>query len=231
MKQLIAMGGGGFSMEPDNPLLDEYILNQSTQKKPKICFIPTASGDSQEYIDKFYEFFQNQNCEASHLSLFKLENRDIEGFIMKQDILYVGGGSTKSMLALWREWGVDVILKKAWDNGILLAGISAGAICWFEEGLTDSYGDQLEPLPCLGFVKGSCCPHYDGEKDRRPSFHNAIKEKSLGPGYALDDGAAVHFIDEEVHQAVCSRPSAKAMRVWWQEGKVIEKLLPMKYLY
>ncbi|MCA0972527.1 peptidase E [Halobacillus litoralis] len=231
MKQLIAMGGGGFSMEPENPLLDEYILNQSPEDKPKICFIPTASGDSQNYIDRFYEFFRRQNCVPSHLSLFKLKNRDIEGFLMEQDIIYVGGGSTKSMLAVWKEWGVDAILKKAWEKGILLAGISAGAICWFEEGMTDSYGDQLEPLPCLGFLKGSCCPHYDGEEERQPSYEQAIANARIRPGLALDDGAAVHFVEDQLKRAVCSRPNAKAKRVALREGEIVEDMITTKYLY
>ena len=231
MKQLIAMGGGGFSMEPENPLLDEYILNQVPANKPKVCFIPTASGDAQSYIDRFYDFFRKQNCEPSHLSLFKPETTDIRQFVLDQDIIYVGGGSTKNLLALWKEWKLDSILYEAWENGVLLAGISAGAICWFEEGLTDSYGESLQPLSCLGFLKGSCCPHYDGEEQRRPTYQKAIAAHELGSGIALDDGAAVHFIGEELEKAVCSRANAKAYRVRVQNKKVIKESLPTHYLY
>lgn len=218
-------------MEPDNPLLDEYILNQSNQKKPKICFIPTASGDSEDYINRYYRFFQRQNCIPTHLPLFKLDSRDFEAILLNQDIIYVGVGSTKSMMAVWREWGVDAVLKQAWEKGVILAGVSAGAICWFEEGLTNSYGDKFEPINCLGLLKGSCCPHYEGDKECRPSFHQALREKRMGSGYALDDGAAIHFIGEEMHQAVCSRLNAKVVRVWQQEGEIIEKSVPIKYLY
>jgi dipeptidase E len=179
MRQIIALGGGGFSMEPENTLLDTYILKHSGKENPKICFIPTASGDSEDYIQRFYSSFQNQNCRPSHLSLFRPPTRDLENFIMEKDIIYVGDGNTKNLLALWKEWGLDAILKKAWNQGILLAGISAGSICWFEEGVTDSYGEGLEPLSCLGFLKGSNCPHYDGEADRRPAYHNLIREMKI----------------------------------------------------
>ncbi|KHE67037.1 Type 1 glutamine amidotransferase-like domain-containing protein [Halobacillus sp. BBL2006] len=213
MKQIIAMGGGGFSMEPDNPVLDQYILNQVATKDPKICFIPTASGDSDVYIERFYNYFDKQPCTPDHLSLFKPKTRDLKAFVFAQDILYVGGGSTKNMLALWNEWGLVDIIREALEKGVLLAGISAGAICWFEEGLTDSYGDELEPLRCLGFLSGSCCPHYDGEENRRPSYLHNIESGNMQAGYALDDGAALHFIDGEIHKVITSRPHAKAYYV------------------
>ncbi len=139
MKQIIALGGGGFSMEPENSLLDKYILQQSMKKNPKICFLATASGDSENYISRFYHFFEKQDCQPSHLSLFNPSTRNIESFLLDKDIIYVGGGNTKNLLVLWKEWGLDTILKKAWEQGIILAGISAGSICWFEEGVTDSY--------------------------------------------------------------------------------------------
>jgi peptidase E len=229
MRQIIALGGGGFSMEPKNPLLDTYILRQSNKIKPKICFVPTASGDAEGYVSNFYHFFEYHLCEPSHLSLFKPPTRDLEGFVLEKDIIYVGGGNTKNLLTLWKEWGLDQILRKAWDQGIILAGISAGSICWFEEGLTDSYGDQLEPIQALGFIKGSNCPHYDGEADRRPIFHNFIKSNRLQAGIATDDGAAVHFIDQEIHKVISSRPNAKAYAVSF-ENKLIETELKTEFL-
>lgn len=209
MKQIIAMGGGGFLMEPENPLLDRYILQQSEKERPKICYIGTASGDAQSMIDNFYSFFNEENCEPSHLSLFKPPARDLESYVLDKDIIYVGGGNTKNLLALWREWGLDEILRKALDQGIVLAGISAGSICWFAEGVTDSYGDGLEPLKALGFLKGSNCPHYDGEADRRPTYRKLVDEGILKPGIAADDGAAIHYIDGEMKRIVSSRPDAK----------------------
>ena len=213
MRQIIAMGGGGFSMEPDNPLLDQYILQQVNNPKPKICFIPTASGDADSYTEKFYNFFNRQECIPSHLSLFKPPTRDLERFVLEQDIIYVGGGNTKNLLVLWKAWGLDEILKKAWNQGIVLAGLSAGSICWFEEGVTDSYGDQLEPLQALGFLKGSHCPHYDGEAERRPAYRQFIEQGVLQEGIAADDGAAVHYVGQHIKRIVSSRPAAKAYRV------------------
>jgi peptidase E len=229
MKQIIALGGGGFSMEPENPLLDKYILHQSEKSNPKICFIATASGDSDNYISRFYHFFEKQDCQPSHLSLFNPPTRDLESFLLEKDIIYVGGGNTKNLLVLWKEWGLDTILRKAWEQGIVLAGISAGSLCWFEEGVTDSYGDGLEPLKCLGFLKGSNCPHYDGESERRPSYQKLIATNSIKPGYAADDGVAIHFIDQEISQIVSSRPNAKAYKVY-NDTEIIEIELETNYL-
>lgn len=213
MQQIIALGGGGFSMEPDNLRLDQYILKQAHVERPKICFLPTASGDAQNYIERFYKAFETLECIPTHLSLFSPPTRDLESFLLEQHIIYVGGGNTKNLLALWREWGVDKALKKALQQGTLLAGISAGAICWFEQGVTDSFGDGLEPIDTLGFLKGSCCPHYDGESNRRESYHQLLKDKKIGSGYGIDDGVAIHFINGEVAHLISSRPLAKAYRV------------------
>lgn len=229
LKQIIALGGGGFSTEPDNPLLDRYILRQSGKKNPKICYVPTASGDSDICLSWFYNFFEKQECHASHLSLFKPPTRDLEGFVLEKDIMYVGGGNTKNLLALWKEWDLDAIMRKAWEHGILLAGISAGSICWFAEGVTDSYGDKLEPLKCLGFLKGSNCPHYDEEADRRPSFHALIASGQISPGIAADDGVALHYIDDYLHRIVSSRPNSRAYSVYLDK-EVRETALVAEYL-
>ena len=229
MKQLIALGGGGFSMEPENPLLDRYILQQSGKSTPKICFIPTASGDADNYIARFYQFFEKQECKPSHLSLFNPSTRDFETFLLEKDIIYVGGGNTRNLLILWRAWGLDIILKKAYDKGVLLAGISAGSICWFQEGVTDSFGDVLEPIPCLGFLEGSNCPHYDGEVKRRPSYQEMVANKKITPGIATDDGVALHYVNNKLENIVSSRPSAKAYKVYF-EKKLMEEELPTKFL-
>lgn len=229
MGQIIALGGGGFSMEPDNPLLDLYILKQAKKTTPQICFIPTASGDSENYIARFYAFFNQQNCTPSHLSLFNPPASDLERFILEKDIIYVGGGNTKNLLALWKEWGLDDILRKAWHEGVILAGLSAGSICWFEEGVTDSFGEGLEPLQCLGFLKGSSCPHYDSELDRRPAYHNLVGEMKIQAGFAMDDDVAIHFNDQEIRKIISSRPNAKAYHVSF-ETEVIETELQIEYL-
>jgi dipeptidase E len=227
MKQIIAMGGGGFSMEPENKKLDHYILAQSKTEKPNICFIPTASGDSEGYIERFYKAFKTEKCVPEHLSLFS-PPQNLEEFVKKQDIFYVGGGNTKNLLALWREWGLDTLLKKAYEDGKILAGLSAGSLCWFEEGVTDSFG-PLRGLQCLGFIQGSHCPHYDGEEERRPAYHNLII-KGLKDGYAADDGAALHFINGKLHRAVSSREKAKAYFVHLENERIKETMLETHFL-
>lgn len=230
MRQIIAMGGGGFSMEPDNPLLDRYILQQSGKRTPKVCFVPTASGDAEGYIQRFYAAFRQLDCEPSHLSLFKPPTYDLESFVLEKDVIYVGGGNTKNLLALWREWGLDRIMRKAWEEGVVLAGISAGSLCWFEEGVTDSFGTRLDRIACLGLLPGSNCPHYDGEPERRPAYHRMLEEGRIGPGYAADDGVALHFVDRELREVVSSRPEARAYRLERVDGRAVETVLPTRYL-
>lgn len=185
--QIIAMGGGGFSMEPESPLMDRYILNLAGKRSPKVCFL-TPGADETAYAYRFFTAFSRHDCRASHLSLLRPATADLSAMIHEQDVIYVGGGNTKSMLALWREWRVDQALRSAWERGVVLAGLSAGAICWFDQGLTDSIPGPLQPLPCLGLLKGSCTPHYDGEAGRRPALHRLIAEGAMMPGWALEDG-------------------------------------------
>jgi dipeptidase E len=213
-QQIIAMGGGGFSMQPDNLALDRYVLEQTNKPDPAVAFLPTASGDNFEYIVNFYSAFRTLGCHPSHLSLFKPHTADIEQYIMEQDVIYVGGGNTRSMLALWREWELDMILRDALAAGIVLAGISAGAICWFAAGITDSTPGELTVIPGLGLLPMSCCPHYDGEAQRRPAYRRFVGSGQMTAGYALDDSAAVHFVDGELHRVVASAPNAKA---YWVE--------------
>ena len=231
MQQIITMGGGGFSMEPDNLALDRYVLQQTTVERPKVCFLGQASGEARDYIINFYKAFTELNAIPSHLSLFQPHTADLEGFLMSQHVIYVGGGNTKSMLALWREWGLDRILRKAGDAGIVLAGISAGAICWFEEATTDSIPGKLTHLPGLGYLKGACSPHYDGEANRRPSYHALIAAGDMGTGVAYDDGAAGHYIDGELVRVVSSRPNAKGYKVERAaDGSIREAVMETQYL-
>lgn len=222
------MGGGGFSMEPENPLLDEYVLSRSPEANPSVCLLPTASGDSDYLITRFYTAFHRLPCCPRHLSLFR-QPVDLEKRIMDSDIIYVGGGNTRNMLAIWKSCGMDLLLRKAWESGIVLSGLSAGAICWFEEGHTDSTG-TLGRLDCLGFLEGSCSPHYDGEVDRKPSYRQLLKQGKLSSGLALDDGAAALFIDKELAEIVTSRPQARAFRVKASDGDIVEESLPIRFL-
>lgn len=230
MSHIIAMGGGGFSMEPENLALDRYVIAQTGKPNPRVCFLAQASGESLDYTVRFYNAFNQLGCQAAHLSLFQPHTADLESFLMSQDVIYVGGGNTKSMLALWREWGLPGILRRANHNGVVLAGISAGSICWFEQGLTDSIPGDLTALPCLGFLAGSCTPHYDGEAQRRPFYHRLVGSGELMAGYAFDDSAAGHFVDGVLHRCVSSRPTARGYSVTVKEGQVIESPLDTHYL-
>ena len=212
--QIVAMGGGGFLMEPENLLLDRFILSTSAASHPKVCFVGTASGDAASFSDRFYTTFRTLACVLTELSPFKPPTADLRSFVFEQDVIYVGGGNTRNLLALWREWGLDSIFREAWLSGVVIAGISAGSICWFQQGPSDSVvpGD-LAPLDCLGFLGGSNCPRYDGEPGRRPAYHRFVREGRLNAGYAVDDGAALHFIGQELRLVVSSREAARAYSV------------------
>ncbi len=224
------MGGGGFSMEPDNPLLDNFILGLTGNPKPKVCFVPTAAGDHEGYTQSFYAAFPAERAEASHLALFHRTVPDLRAFVLSQDVIYVGGGNTVSMLAVWRAHGLDVVLREAWEAGVVLCGVSAGALCWFEAGSTDSFGNGLAPLrDGLSFLPGSLCPHYDGEAERRPTFQQFVAD-GLPNGYGIDDSAALHFVGTELVEAVSSVPTARAYRVERQEDTVVETPLKTRFL-
>jgi peptidase E len=225
------MGGGGFLMEPENLLLDRFILSTAAVPNPKVCFVGTASGDAPSFSERFYAAFGALDCAPTELSLFKPPTADLRSFVFEQDVIYVGGGNTRALLALWREWGLDAILREAWLSGIVMAGISAGSICWFEQGLSDSVvpGD-LAPLACLGFLHGSNCPHYDGEPERQPAYRRFIQEGKLSAGFAADDGAALHFIGQELNCVVSSREAARAYSVRKVGGEVEEVALATVWL-
>jgi dipeptidase E len=229
-RQVIAMGGGGFSMEPDNPLLDQYIIKQARKTRPSVCFLPHATDDAVRSTFRFFKAFSKLDVKLTYLSLFSPETADLESFLMEQDIIYVGGGNTKSMIALWREWNLDAVLYRAYENGLVLAGLSAGANCWFEECSTDSVPGAYSVLSCLGILRGSFCPHYDGEAERRPSLHKLLSEDKIASGYAADDGAAAHFINGEFACAVSSRSHAKVYKVGKVDGQVTEEVIETHYL-
>ena len=196
MKQIIAIGGGGFGREIKDLKIEKYIVDQSKAKTPKICFIPTATGDDQAYIDTFYKAFNSLGCKTSHINFFK-RTINLKEHILDQDIIYVGGGNTKSMLAVWKEWGLDKILFEAYKNKIIMSGVSAGAICWFKKGITDSWKDNQATLDCLNFVDGVCCPHYDEEPERIPYVKEILVNKEIRACYAIEGYAALHLIDDK----------------------------------
>ena len=160
LRQIIAIGGGGFYRDSENLALEKYVIQQTGVESKRVCFVPTASGEPDHYVSNFYSAFLKLGCRPSVLTFFK-RTPELRSFLLNQDMIYVGGGNTKTLLAVWRDWGVTEILREAWEAGVVLTGVSAGAICWFEQGMTDSFSDELRPLDCLGFLAGSCCPHYD----------------------------------------------------------------------
>jgi dipeptidase E len=211
MRQLIVLGGGGFSMEKHRAL-DRHFVAQTGKARPRVLFIGTASGDVESYRGKFYAAMRDLHCRAAHLSLFQPPSGDLEGFVRKHDAIFVGGGNTRSLLALWHEWGVAAILRGAYVRGTLIGGVSAGMICWFDWGITDSVPGALTPLRCLGWLPGSACPHYDAERERRPTFRRLVGSGAIPPGFAADDGVALHFVSGALHDVVSVRPHARA---WW----------------
>jgi dipeptidase E len=230
LRQIVVMGGGGFSMESRNPRLDRYILGLTRKPKPRVCFVATASGDSRDYIRRFHLAMERLPCRPSDLPLFRRDARDPAKHLLEQDVIYVGGGNTANLLAVWRLHGVDQAMRQAWRRGTILCGVSAGMICWFESSVTDSFGPHRELLDGLGLLPGSACPHYDGEPNRRPTYHRLIREKVLPAGVAADDGAAIHFVGRRIFRCVCSRPHAKAYRVERRGATVIETPLPVVFL-
>lgn len=214
-RHIVAAGGWSFGMAPDDPALNQYILDLAGASRPHVCFVPTASGDSQDYIIGFYSAFTRLACAPTHLTLFNPgpPTADLRSLILEQNVIVVGGGNTKNLLALWREWGLDAIFREAWERGIVLSGVSAGSICWFEHAITDSIPGPLTPLACLGFLQGSNCPHYDSEAERRPTFQRLILEGRIPSGYAAEDGVALHFAGERLERVVSARPEPRAFRV------------------
>jgi dipeptidase E len=209
--------------------MDDFMLGLSGRDTPRVCYVPTAGGDSAAAIERFYAVFGGGRAQPSHLALFTREVDDLERFLLSQDAIYVGGGNTANMLAVWRVHGVDRILTEAWRRGIVLGGLSAGGLCWFEGGSTDSFGGLAPLRDGLGLLPGSFCPHYDSEEQRRPAYH-AFLRHGLPAGYAADDFAALHFSGTELVEAVASCESARAFRVELSGGQVVERELPSRML-
>jgi dipeptidase E len=220
------MGGGGFTMEPVGGALDELVLGLASRPVPRICFLPTASGDPNEQIARFHAAFADRPCEPVHLSLFRLGQHpvDLRTYLLEQDVIYVGGGNVVSLLGTWRAHGLDEVLAEAWRRGVVLCGPSAGSLCWFAEALTAFHGKPRR-VQGLGLLPYSNCVHYDAEPERRAEYHRFVGD-GMCAGYAADDGAALHFRGTELAGVVASRPHARAFRV--EPGAEVE--LPVRYL-
>ncbi|MAV01190.1 MAG: peptidase E [Rhodobacteraceae bacterium] len=222
MKQIIAIGGGGFGRAINDLKIETYIKSQCKFDNPKICFIPTATGDDKQYIDNFYKAFDSLDCHTSHIDFFK-RTINLRNHILKQDIIYVGGGNTKSMLAVWQEWELDVILREAYQNNIIMSGVSAGAICWFDQGITDSWKDRQAIIDCMGFVSGVCCPHYDEEPERIPFVKKVLIDKSINECIAIEGYAALHYINDKPKYIVSFGKKKTAHKVLLSENKILHK--------
>jgi dipeptidase E len=234
MKRVLAIGGGGFLMEKRPSPIDAAVLRLTGKARPRICFVPTPSGDLPEHIVKFYATFTALRCEPSHLAFFRQPARGsvpLAGFrdhMLAQDVIYVGGGNTRSALAVWREWHVDDALAQAYGRGVLLAGMSAGAMCWFEAGLTDSFWDAgYRPLVGLGLLPGGCGVHYHSDPKRSARLRAALEASAVPPSVGIDDFAAVLFENELPKTVFSWAPNAGAYEMSWRDGRVVESALPV----
>ena len=229
-RQIVAFGGGGFSMEPDNPLLDEYVLGLTGSSRPRVCFLPTASGDADHYVVRFYRTFSEHGCDTSHVSLFRRDQgaSDIHRHLMTRDVIYVGGGSVISLLGTWRAHGLDETLRRAWAAGVILCGLSAGSLCWFDHGVTSFHGDARS-VRGLGLLSGSNCVHFDKEPCREKAYRRLLSE-GMPAGYAADDGIGLHFLGRRLARVVSSRAGAMAHRMRWRDGRVERRSLPAEFL-
>ena len=227
MRQIVAFGGGGFSMESGNPLLDDYVLGLTGATEPRVCFMPTASGDADHYVVRFYREFR-ERARPSHISLFRRDRGtdDMREHLLSQDVIYVGGGSVLSLLGVWRAHGIDSIMREAWEAGVVLCGLSAGSLCWFAEAISGYHG-EVHRVEGLGLLSHSNSVHY-GPK-RRAEFHRQLGD-GMTPGYAAEDGAALRFVGDELVEVVASGPEARAYRLEQRGPYVVETRLATRFL-
>ncbi len=225
IKNIVAIGGGGFGRSLGSLEIEKYIISLVNKKNPKICFIPTASGDNDLYKLNFYRAFSKLKCITSHIDFF-LRTEDLEEKVLTQDIIYVGGGNTKSMLAVWKEWNLHKILLNAYEKGIVMSGVSAGAICWFDKGITDSYADKLEIIDCLGIVKGIACPHFDEEKERKPYVYEVIQKEIIKSCICIEGECALHIKnDVQYHSINFGKSKKKCLRIFNENNQLKEEFI------
>lgn len=207
-KHIVALGGGGWMMGEERSELDRYVLDITGKQDPKVCYVPTATGDADEAIQRFYN--SSLSCNLSHFPLFK-PDLDWRTKLQEQDVIYVGGGNTRSMLAIWKEWGIDKILRECYESGVVLCGMSAGAICWFDYGITDSNPEEYTVIDALGFVCGLASAHFTGSDEKADLFSRFSRENSSIPCYGISDYAALHFVDGKHYRTIKSQTGAKVI--------------------
>ena len=223
-KNIVAIGGGGFGRSLGSLEIEKYIISLIGKKRPKICFIPTASGDNSIYKLNFYRAFSKLNCITNHIDFFS-RTESLEEKILTQDIIYVGGGNTKSMLAVWKDWNLHNILKNAYEQGIVMSGVSAGAICWFDKGITDSFAEELSIIDCLGMVKGTACPHFDEEKDREPYVNDVIEREIIKSCICIEGNCALHIRNDFEYSSIDFGDGKKSFRVFKENNNLKKEIL------
>lgn len=222
-KQLVIYGSGGHTV----PFLD-YIAKATGRVKPELCFIPTASGDDEAYIASFYSVCFQLHVTPHVLKVWINTYNQTESFeetISQMDAIIVGGGNTLNMLAIWKAQGIDKALKKAYDGGVVMGGGSAGSLCWFNGGTTDSRPKELSIVKGMKFIDKSHCPHYNSEQYRRPFYHTNIKSGRLSNGYACDDRSGIHFLDGNVNTAITLDLENHSYEVQLKDGSIVEERL------
>ena len=222
-KNIVAIGGGGFGRSLGDLKIEKYIISLINKNRPKICFIPTASGDNDLYKLNFYRAFSKLNCITSHLDLFS-RTENLEKKVLTQDIIFVGGGNTKTMLAVWKDWNLDKILKIAYEKGIVMSGVSAGAICWFNKGITDSFANKLEIIDCLGIIEGVACPHYDEEEEREPFVNEIIKKHRIKSCICIEGNCALHIKNDYIYESVNFGKQKKCLRIFEDKGRFVKEI-------
>ncbi len=229
-RRILALGGGGFTGSVEDSPLDEYVLTLAVSERPRVCLIPTASGDPEAQIDRFYRAFEPQGCELSHVSLFRLGSHpmDLREHLLSRDVIYVGGGSMLNLLALWRVHGVDSLLAEAWQKGVALVGVSAGCMCWFEAGITRTRGAP-GPAIGLGLLPFTISVHDGSDPRRRAEYRKRITEGMPG-GFAVEDGVALLFGGTDLVEAVSARPHARAYRVELEGSQLVERAIEPRLL-
>ncbi len=226
----IVAAGGALLRPGEGALLERYVLDASGAARPRVCFVPTASGEDPAYVANFQTVYGSLGVATEVLRFFRRTPPDLRDYLFGFDVVHVGGGNTRSMLAVWRHWGFDAVLREAWERGIVLCGSSAGSLCWFAEGVTDSVAGDLGVISALGFLSGSHCPHYDGEADRRPFYEGAVASGAIADGLACDDGAAVHFAGTAERAAISARPAANVYRVARDGERAVTTLVEVRRL-
>jgi peptidase E len=229
-RQIVAIGGGGLYLGRGGFRLERYILGLTGKRRPRVAFVATASAEEPGYVAQFFRTMGRLDCRPSEISLFRITGASPAERLLEQDVIYVGGGNTANLLAVWRVHGVDRAMREAWRRGIVLCGTSAGMNCWFEGSVTDSFGGLRGLNDGLSILPGSACPHYDGEPGRRPTYRRLVADGDLPGGLAAEDGSAVHFVGRRIHRCVTALPNSAVYRVARAGRRAVETALPTALL-